>query len=45
MYQQNQACLKPEELKGCPAACPPEQISECYGEVPGHAILIEKSWK
>jgi len=29
-------CQKPEELKGKPEECSPEQIKKCHGEVPEH---------
>lgn len=32
-------CQKPEELKGKPEECSPEQIKKCHGEVPDHPCL------
>ena len=32
-------CQKPENLKGKPEECSPEQIRECHGDVKGHACL------
>ncbi len=29
-------CQKPEELKGMPEECSPEQIKKCHGEAEGH---------
>ncbi|MGQ9689420.1 MAG: ArsR/SmtB family transcription factor [Desulfobaccales bacterium] len=33
-------CLKPEELKGKPEECSPEQIQKCHGEVIDHPCII-----
>jgi hypothetical protein len=32
-------CQKPEELKGKPEECSPEQILKCHGEVPEHPCI------
>jgi len=32
-------CQKPEELKGKPEECSPEQILKCHGEVPEHPCV------
>lgn len=32
-------CQKPEELKGKPEECSPEQIKECHGEILEHPCL------
>jgi hypothetical protein len=32
-------CQKPEELKGKPEECSPEQIKKCHGEGPDHPCL------
>jgi ArsR family transcriptional regulator len=32
-------CQKPEELKGKPEECSPEQIKKCHGEVPEHPCI------
>jgi hypothetical protein len=29
-------CQKPEECKGTPEECTPEQIKKCHGDTPGH---------
>lgn len=29
-------CRKPEELKGKPEECPPEQIRKCHGDAQEH---------
>ena len=37
-------CMKPENLKGKPEECSPEQIRKCHGDVKGHPC-VEKSKK
>lgn len=32
-------CLKPENLKGTPDGCTPEQVRACHGEVVGHPCV------
>lgn len=32
-------CQQPEELKGKPEECSPEQIKKCHGEVPEHPCV------
>jgi ArsR family transcriptional regulator len=32
-------CQKPQELKGKPEECSPEQIKKCHGEVPEHPCI------
>lgn len=39
MCNVNARCEKPEELKGKPEECTPEQIRKCHGEVKGHPCL------
>lgn len=39
MCKANPGCEKPEELKGKPEECTPEQIKKCHGEVQGHPCL------
>jgi hypothetical protein len=36
MCEEKEGCQKPEELKGDPQECPPEQIRKCHGDVEGH---------
>lgn len=36
MCEEKQGCQKPEELKGDPKKCSPEQIKECHGDVQEH---------
>ena len=31
-----QGCQKPENLKGRPEACSPEQVRKCHGDAPKH---------
>jgi hypothetical protein len=35
-------CQKPENLKGKPGECSPEQIKECHGETTTHPCEEEK---
>jgi len=32
-------CQKPEELKGRPEECPPQQIEKCHGQTLEHPCL------
>ena len=34
-----QGCQKPEELKGKPEDCAPEQIRKCHGDVEAHSCV------
>jgi hypothetical protein len=34
-----QGCQKPENLKGKPQDCTPEQIRECHGDVDAHPCV------
>ena len=34
---QKKGCQKPENLKGKPEECTPEQIRECHGDIEEHA--------
>ena len=36
MCEKTQGCQKPEELKGDPKECSPEQIKKCHGDVKEH---------
>ena len=36
MCDEKKACQKPENLKGDPKECSPEQIEECHGDVEEH---------
>ena len=38
-------CLKPENLKGKPAACSAAQIRICHGDDPGHPCTSPKPVK
>jgi len=35
-------CQKPEELKGKPQDCSPEQVQECHGDVANHPCAPDK---
>lgn len=34
--KQSEGCRKPEDLKGKPQDCSPEQIRRCHGDAPKH---------
>jgi len=40
--EEKEGCQKPEELKGTPQQCSPEQIRKCHGDVPQHPCLGTK---
>ena len=33
---EKKCCQKPENLKGCPHDCSPEQIRQCHGDAKDH---------
>ncbi|MEW5721671.1 MAG: hypothetical protein AB1896_01085 [Thermodesulfobacteriota bacterium] len=39
MCEKDESCQKPEQLKGQPQECSPEQIKQCHGEVRVHPCL------
>ena len=39
MDESKNACQKPEELKGKPEECSPEQIKKCHGDVEEHPCV------
>lgn len=39
MCEQDKCCQKPEQLRGKPQECSPEQIKLCHGDVKGHPCL------
>jgi len=39
MCEKGKCCQKPEQLKGKPQDCSPEQIKECHGDVKKHPCL------
>lgn len=41
MCNSKQNCQKPEELKGQPKDCSPEQIEKCHGSGQGHPCTSE----
>jgi hypothetical protein len=36
MCEKSKCCQKPEQLKGKPGECTPEQIRKCHGDVQEH---------
>lgn len=42
MCETNNCCQKPEQLKGKPQDCSPEQIRECHGNMQEHPCLKEE---
>jgi hypothetical protein len=45
MCEQDACCQKPEQLKGKPQECSPEQIEKCHGSQQNHPCAIEKKTK
>jgi hypothetical protein len=45
MCEEKQKCQKPEELKGKPEDCKPEQIEKCHGEVKEHPCVTGEDEK
>ncbi len=41
MCEEKRGCQKPEELKGKPQECTPEQIKKCHGEVKNHPCISQ----
>ena len=39
MCEKKEGCQKPEELKGDPKECSPEQIRKCHGDAAGHPCV------
>ena len=37
--QEKESCQKPENLKGEPEECSPEQIKICHGDAKGHPCV------
>jgi hypothetical protein len=37
--EQKKECEKPDNLKGDPRECSPEQIDKCHGDVKGHPCV------
>jgi len=40
--QEKHGCRKPENLKGKPTDCTPEQIRECHGDAESHPCTGEE---
>jgi hypothetical protein len=43
MCEKKKCCEKPENLKGDPGKCSPEQIRECHGDAKQHPCAGKKS--
>jgi len=41
MCKAKSVCEKPEELKGKPEECSPEQIRNCHGKSPEHPCVSQ----
>jgi hypothetical protein len=41
MREEKKTCQKPEELKGRPEECSPEQIRKCHGKAEEHPCVEE----
>ena len=39
MSEEERGCQKPDQLKGKPEECPPEQIKKCHGDIRGHPCV------
>ncbi len=39
MCEDKEGCWKPENLKGKPSDCTPEQIKKCHGDVAEHPCV------
>jgi hypothetical protein len=42
MCKVHTGCERPEELKGKPEECTPEQIRQCHGETLAHPCLSQE---
>ncbi len=45
MSEKKGGCQKPEELRGEPEGCSPEQIKKCHGDVKEHPCVPDKKAK
>ena len=45
MCQEKQGCQKPEQLRGKPEECSPEQIRKCHGDTKSHPCEQESGKK
>ncbi|MDO9211475.1 MAG: hypothetical protein Q7V48_12135 [Deltaproteobacteria bacterium] len=43
--EKNSGCQCPDELKGKPEECTPEQIKECHGITGDHPCLVKEEKK
>lgn len=39
MCDSKKGCQKPDELKGKPSECSPEQVKKCHGDAKDHACV------
>lgn len=42
MCDNKKGCQKPDQLKGKPSECSPEQIKKCHGDSGDHPCVKEK---
>ena len=45
MCEKVEGCQKPQELKGKPEECSPEQIRKCHGDVRQHPCVPRRGAK
>jgi hypothetical protein len=45
MCDEKKKCEKPENLKGKPEECSPQQIKECHGDTKGHPCVDKQEKK
>jgi len=45
MCDENKCCRKPEQLRGKPQDCSPEQVRKCHGDVKSHPCTPKKKTK
>jgi hypothetical protein len=43
MCERQARCLKPENLKGEPKDCSPQQVRKCHGDVKKHPCARQKA--
>ena len=41
MSEEERGCQKPDQLKGKPGECSPEQIKKCHGDVKEHPCVSD----
>lgn len=45
MCEEKQECQRPDQLKGKPQECSPEQIQKCHGDVKEHPCVKDSEAK